>query len=342
MTQSSTPRIGSEEVRPAEFAKLLTYLHSKAISLPVAVTDPADMPPVAPPVDPAEIEAEIDQLPAQQRLHAQRQFTVYFGSQAQLPITVEEITRLRELTFRAFEEGSGQAVDGDQFDATYLHLFVWDADARAIVGGYRLGETDRLLQSYGTEGVYLGSMFEFEDSFYEGPAMLEIGRSFVVPEYQKAHSSLYLLWCGIGRFLVKNPQYRRLYGVVSISRLYDSRTMAAIRDALLEPSPAVRAKSAYEPDLGVQWREYLASNRPMAMRDVSRIVRALEDDERDVPVLIRHYHKLGAQFVSAAVDSNFNNTPGLLLCLNVPSIPDRYLRQYIGEGMSAYLNYQAN
>ncbi|MCZ6659431.1 MAG: GNAT family N-acetyltransferase [Gammaproteobacteria bacterium] len=334
MTQSRT------EERPAEFAKLLTYLQSTAISLPVEVTDPADMPPVAPPVDPREIEAEIDQLPGEQRLHTHRQrLTAYFGSHAQLSATVKEITRLRELTFRAFEEGSGQEVDVDEFDATYLHLFVWDARARLIVGGYRLGQTDRLLESYGTEGVYLGSMFEFEDSFYEGSAMLEIGRSFVVPEYQKAHTSLYMLWCGIGRFLVMNPQYRRLYGVVSMSRLYDSRTMAAIRDALLEPSSEVRAKSAYEPDLGAEWRDYLASNRPMAMRDVSRIVRALEDDQRDVPVLIRHYHKLGARFVSAAVDSNFNNTPGLLLCLDVPSIPAKYLNQYFGEGLAGYLDY---
>ena len=130
---------------------------------------------------------------------------------------------------RAFEEGSGQAVDGDQFDATYLHLFVWDADARAIVGGYRLGETDRLLLSYNLE--------------------------------------------------METTPYSRLYC------------------------------------------GFLTRKRPIPHR---------------------HYHKLGAQFVSAAVDSSFNNTPGLLLCLNVPSIPDRYLRQYIGEGMSAYLNYQAN
>lgn len=307
--------------------------------MPVPVSDPDNLPALAPATEPEQIESEFEQLPQNQCLHKYRQFAVYYGSQAQIPATVHEITRLRELTFRAFQEGSGQAVDTDQFDATYLHLFVWDTQARLIVGGYRMGQTDLLRRTHGREGVYLGMMFEFDSSFYDGTAMLEIGRSFVVPAYQRNHLSLYLLWCGIGRFMIAMPSYRRMYGVVSISRLYDGRTMAAIRDALLEPSAEIHAKFAYEPDLGTEWCEYLALNGPMPMRDVSRIVRALEDDERDVPVLIRHYHKLGARFVSAAVDGNFNNTPGLLLLLDVPAIPEKYLKKYMGEGAQSYLDY---
>ncbi len=328
-----------EDDGAAELLQLLDYLQSTAISLPVAVFDSATIPPVAAAADVSDIEAEIDALPEHQILHTHRQYTVLYGAQKQLPITVAEITRLREYTFRAFEEGSGQAVDTDEFDATYLHLFVWDTKARVIVGGYRLGQTDYLRETFGADGVYLGMMFEFDDEFYQCPPKLEIGRSFVVPEYQKSHSSLYLLWCGIGRYLVQCPQYRSVYGVVSMSRLYDSRTLAAIRDALIEPVEGVTAKSAYEPDLGQQWHEYLKKNRPMAMRDVSRIVLALEDGERDVPVLIRHYHKLGARFVSAAVDGNFNNTPGLLINLDVPAIPLKYMKQYFGPGAQSYLDY---
>lgn len=340
MSQTRITLNGSADDRTAEFAKLLTIIQSAAVSMPKAAADPKSMPPVAAPIDPSRIEAELERLPAQQCLHTYRQFRVFFGSQAQLKATVHEITRLREHTFRAFQEGSGQEVDADEFDASYLHVFVWDTQARKIVGGYRLGQTDLLRDAHGADGVYLGMMFDFDDSFYDGPTMLEIGRSFVAPEYQKLHASLHLLWCGIGRFLVQNPQYRRLYGVVSLSRLYDSRTIAAIRDALLEPSAGVRAKSAYEPDLGAEWRGYLASHQPMAIRDLSAIVRALEDEERDVPVLIRHYHKLGARFVSAAVDGNFNNTPGLLLSLDVPCIPNKYLNLYFGEGAQAYLDYE--
>jgi putative hemolysin len=264
---------------------------------------------------------------------------VYYGTMVQLPQTLREITRLRELTFRDMQEGSGAAVDTDAFDETYLQLFVWDTERSAIVGGYRLGQTDELRAREGNAGIYLGIMFDFDEAFYAGPPMLEIGRSFVTPDYQRSHSSLYLLWCGIGRYLVQNPKYRRVYGVVSMSRLYDSRTIAALRDALLEPEAQITPKAAYAPDLGDQWREYLARNKPLPMRDVSKIVKALEAGQRDVPVLIRHYHKLGAQFLSAAVDGNFNNTPGLLLHLDVPAIPPKYLKQYFGQGMYSYLEF---
>ena len=66
-----------------------------------------------------------------------------------------------------------------------------------------------------------------------------------------------------------------------------------------------------------------------------------EDDKRDVPVLIKHYHKLGARFLEAAVDAKFNNTPGLLLRLDVPAMPERYIRTYLREGAAAYLAWGA-
>ncbi len=299
------------------------------------------MQPIAPPVPTAEIEQEISQLPDDQLLYSFRQCRVYYGSQAQMPRTVAEITRLREYTFREFEEGSGLAVDTDAYDATYAQLFVWDTEARKIVGGYRLGRADLLREQSGPDGVYLSAMFEFDDAFFNHVPKLEIGRSFVTPEFQRNHYSLHLLWCGIGHYLVKHPQYRQVYGVVSMSRLYDARTSAAIRDALVDPLPTVSARAAYELDLGEPWRQFLKDRSSITLREVSTIVKELEQEERDIPVLIRHYHKLGARFVSAAVDASFNNTPGLLLCLDVPKIPQKYIKQYFGDGGAEYLAYQS-
>ena len=335
-------RVQSSENVPHTYADVVRYLKNVRIHLPDAVTSPEDMVDIAPQTDSAVIEDELRGLSDENRLYTYRQFEVFVGSQRELPATIKEIARLREYTFRAFEEGSGKAVDTDDFDSTYLHLFVWDTQNRLIVGGYRLGRTDVLRREYGAEGVYLGAMFDFERSFYDGAPMLEVGRSFVVPEYQRSHSSLHLLWCGIGGYLANNPEYRRLYGVVSMSRLYDGRTIAAMRDALLEPSEKVTAKEAYQPDLGHEWRRYLDRNRPLPIREVSRLVKALELEQRDIPILIRHYHKLGARFVSAAVDRSFNNTPGLLLHIDVPTIPTKYLKRYLREGLNTYLEYGGN
>ncbi|NKB98720.1 MAG: GNAT family N-acetyltransferase [Pseudomonadales bacterium] len=335
----------NEEVQPEDrlqrLDELLPYLRDLQIGLPKAVVENSEMQPIAPEVTKTELHAEIDALPAAQCLMEYKNFIVCYGDAGQLPRTLDQIARLRELTFRAHQEGSGQAEDRDRFDENYLHLFAWDLTEHAIVGAYRLGKTDLLRAEEGNAGVYLAQMFDFADEFYAGPPLLEIGRSFVAPDYQRNTYSLFLLWCGISRYLLHHPKYRQLYGVVSMSRLYDARAMAVMRDVLLEPRPDVRAEDPYEPDLGGEWQEFLEETRPMTMKDLSRIVKALEDEARDIPVLIRHYHKLGARFHAAVVDRNFNNTPGLLLRLNVPAMPRKYLKMYFGEGdlLERYLAY---
>ncbi|MEM7077445.1 MAG: GNAT family N-acyltransferase [Pseudomonadota bacterium] len=323
-----------------ELDDVLQYLRSTHIELPQSVYTEQDSAPLAPAVAPQELAAQLAALPAGNLMHTYRQFSIYALRQHEAPQVLDEVTRLRELTFRAYQEGSGLARDTDRWDADYVHLVAWDNDAQKILGGYRLGRTDELRATGDPQAVYLATMFDFSEVFYDGAPILEIGRSFVVPEYQKNHVSLHLLWCGIGRYLTANPRYRSVYGVVSMSRLYDPRTMAAIRDALVEPLQTVEAKAVYDADLGDLWHAYLNAQQPLAMQQVSKIVRAMEADERDVPVLIRHYHKLGARFVSAAVDGSFNNTPGLLLCLDVPQIPQKYLKQYLGERLPTYLDYQ--
>ncbi len=336
------PEVGKDEIDNAVtgFAEILPELLDVRLSLPKAVAEPGEMQPIAPAAPESAVLAEIAALPSERLLMEYKQYRVYYAEPEEIPVILGEIARLRELTFREYQEGSGQSQDRDEYDLTYQHLFAWDTEANAMVGAYRLGKTDVLLKQSGKSGVYLAQMFEFDDEFFAGPLMLEIGRSFVVPAYQRSHHSLYLLWCGISRFLIKHPMYRQLYGVVSMSRIYDVRAMAVMRDVLLDPRDDVRAGAPYEPDLGSSWQNYLDERRPLTMKDLSKMVRLLEGDERDVPVLIRHYHKLGATFHAAAVDENFNNTPGLLLRLHAPSIPPKYMKTYFGEGWEDYVAYQ--
>src|SRR5262249_6694746 len=123
-------------------------------------------------------------------------------------------------TFREVDEGTGRSIDLDQFDRTYVHLFVFDRRDQAVVGAYRLGPTDELL-SRGPRGLYTSTLFHMQPELFHqmGPA-LEMGRSFVCPRYQKSASGLFMLWRGIGQFVAQRPQYRILFGPVSISRAY--------------------------------------------------------------------------------------------------------------------------
>ena len=99
--------------------------------------------------------SEIANLASDQLLLENKGYSVYFCYQSQAPSIVREIARLREIVFRMHNEGSGQALDTDRFDATYTHLFIVDNQAQKIVGAYRMGLSDKLLESEGPDGLYL-------------------------------------------------------------------------------------------------------------------------------------------------------------------------------------------
>ena len=130
---------------------------------------------------------------------------------------LREIGRLRELAFRRVGEGTGARRDLDRHDLIYRHLVLWDDEALAIAGAYRLGEAGPILREHGIEGLYSASLFEFAA---EARALLsssvELGRSFVPPAYQGSRS-LDLLWQGIGAYLKARPGVTHLFGPVSLS-----------------------------------------------------------------------------------------------------------------------------
>lgn len=143
---------------------------------------------------------------------------------------MREIGRLREIAFRAVGEGSNCRRDIDQYDTQYFHLILWDADDLEIAGAYRFGEAKKLLARSGTDGLYSATLFNYTDAmqpyFEQG---LELGRSFVQPRYWGKRSLDYL-WYGIGAFLQRHPNYRYLFGPVSMSDTYPK----AAKDLLVQ------------------------------------------------------------------------------------------------------------
>ncbi len=179
--------------------------------------------PIAPPEPSAWFNAEIATLPAEALLCSCGEFQVYAADAVQIPHLLREIGRQREISFRQVGEGTGTALDLDRFDQYYQHLFLWNREKCELVGAYRLGKTDVIVRQYGIGGLYTSTLFRYDASLLEhtGP-MLELGRSFIRPEYQRSHSALYLLWRGIGLCVVRNPRYRFLFGAVSISDEYST------------------------------------------------------------------------------------------------------------------------
>lgn len=322
----------------ADLARCLSITCSKSWYQAWPETDSAQFKPLATAICAEEILAQIANLPAEQHLVAYKEFDVYYGFQAQIPAVVQEIARLREWVFRAHNEGSGEPQDTDKFDATYTQLFIVNREEGRIIGAYRMGQTDKLLADSGVDGLYLSQMFEFAPDFCNRQApCLEMGRSFLIPEYQRSYYGLYLLWRGIGAFASKFPQYRRLYGTVSLSKLYDKRSISLMEKALVTPLTSVKARTPWDkplhPDLAQFAQQYSLQEH------LSAFLKTLEPDAKDVPVLVKHYKKLGAQFYCLGLDDNFAGTPGLLLCVDLLKMPDKAGRQYLADGWDAFKAY---
>jgi len=157
------------------------------------------------------------------------------------PNTIQEIGRLRELTFRAAGGGTGEAVDIDENDTcedAYDQLITWDPEEEEIVAGYRLIRGgDVSLNEHGIHNLSTSHYFHFSEKFKTEylPYTIELGRSFVQPKFQpgkdnrKGLFSLDNLWDGLGAIVVLNPDIKYLFGKVTMYPHYNKEA----RDLLL-------------------------------------------------------------------------------------------------------------
>lgn len=304
---------------------------------------PSDRPrPIIDALPAAVVSAEVEALPAEQCLSANGALRVLFGNATQLPNVLREIGRLRESTFRLVGEGTGRESDLDRFDPHYLHLFVWNAEARQIVGAYRMGQTDVLLPRFGADGLYTSTLFCYRRRLLDQltPA-LELGRSFVVPEYQRDYSPLLLLWKGIGRFVALHPRYRRLFGAVSISDDFQTMTKQLLMAflsvhrfdaesaALVQPRNPPKVQSFRDAD-----ERHLAT-LVSDLADVEELVGEIESQRRGVPILLRQYLKLNAKLLGFNIDPEFGDVLDGLVLVDLTTVEPAILNRYMGKDAAA-------
>jgi putative hemolysin len=311
--------------------------------------NPPMMPPdpIIAPVPPEVLAQEIAGLPPECNLIAAGDLEVYIAESQHIPHCMREIGRLRETTFRAVGEGTGNELDLDEFDQYYLHLFMWNKTRLEIVGSYRLGLTDKILAEKGIKGLYTRTLFKFDEKLMECiPPAIEMGRSFVRAEYQKAYTSLFLLWKGISAFIGRNPHYRVLFGPVSITNEYReaSRCMilASMRQTCMadELTHLVKPKFPPKPPRRSEWclKEYMEY-----LNDIDQVagyVAEIEPDGKDIPVLLRQYLKLGGKLLSFNVDPDFSSVVDGLIIVDLSQSSPKTIRRYMGSDVAeAYFKY---
>lgn len=292
---------------------------------------------------------EIASLAADACLGRQGGLAVYVAEAAQVPSVMREIGRMREITFRAAGEGSGLALDLDEYDQYYKHLFIWDTAKQQLVGAYRFGETEPIIRSRGVRGLYTSTCFKFSRAFFEklGPA-LELGRSFVREEYQRQYAPLLMLWKGLATYVRQHPHTPVLFGAVSMSAEYNR----ASRELLVRYFKRVNKKRGDELSTMVKPRApfRVSRLRNWEMRSIVHMlndvdalnapISDIEGDGKDLPILLKQYLKLGGSILAFNVDKNFSNVLDGLIKVDLRNSRREVLARYMtGQGVDEFLRF---
>ncbi|WP_034632151.1 GNAT family N-acyltransferase [Maridesulfovibrio bastinii] len=302
--------------------------------------------PVSESVRPDQVVSEFESLRPEAKIAESGDFQIWEVHASECPYILRELGRLREKTFRTVGEGTGAQVDIDRFDNTFVHLVLWNSAAKEIAGAYRLGRTDDILEKFGLRGVYSNSFFRFDKEFFDKvtPA-IELGRSFIRPRYQKNYASLMMLWKGIAGYISKNPKYRYLFGCVSISAEYSRISREIIAESLLSHRGRADLTDMISPARPLKlkkmkyWKSTIASDVFSNPADMDMVVQDVEGGA-GIPVLLRHYLKVGGRLVGFNVDPDFNNSLDGLIVVDLLETSKRSLAKFMGrENAAAFLRY---
>ena len=321
-----------------EHLRLRTYaLACDAPAAPERSPDRAAVVPVAAPVAPELLSRDMATLDPARCLAASPDLEVWHAAASEVPWVMQEIGRLREATFRGVGEGTGRERDIDLYDSYYQHLILWNRRTQEVIGGYRIGHADRIGARYGLRGLYTSTLFQYHKQLLPslGPA-LELGRSFVRVEYQRSFAPLLLLWKGIAAYLLRHPEYRTLFGPVSISNDYSPAARALMTGCLranyrdVARARLVRARHPLPKGGGVR----LVQREAAELRSLDALesaVLAVEADQKGVPVLLRQYLKLGARVLAFNVDPAFGNSTDVLVAVDLLQTDPKVLAKYMGR-----------
>ncbi len=272
-----------------------------------------------------------------------------------IPESMHEVGRLRELSFRAIGEGSGNAIDVDRFDADYTQLILVDTSTDEICGGYRLGPSRELLalgtqdgsgSLAGPDRFYTRECYNYTQTFLDELGdCIELGRSWVRVERQREVLPLHMLWRGIGEYLRTHPEYTTLFGPVSISDEYATASKLLLqrflevnrRESRLAPlvrprhPPATRAGPAWRHrrDWATEWIDRVLPTA-RTVEELDRLVESVEESGRRMPPLVRHYLRLNARFLAVSVDPDFGNSLDALMVVDIADVDLRIRERYLG------------
>jgi len=277
---------------------------------------------------------------------------IYIITHHNSPNTMQEIGRLRELTFRHAGGGTGKSTDIDDYDTAeipFQQLIVWDPDRREILGGYRYILCSNVPKD--KDGNVLSPtsrLFAFSKEFNEKflPRTIELGRSFVQPDYQsskagaKALFALDNLWDGLGALTINHPEMEYFFGKVTMYQHYNSEARDLIlhffdtyfhdKDNLVVPRPEHTLKSEKESYQGI----FDTDDYNECYKELSKRVRELGEN---IPPLVNAYMNLSPSMrtFGTVINDHFGNVEETGIIITIKDIYqgkiDRHVSSYLEE-----------
>lgn len=330
-----------------EFLRRKTYMLSNSYEqresllkkVPTSLKIPKSPKAIITPIDKGIISEEIESIRQKDcRLFTSKNYEIFLAAAPDIPNILQELGRLREITFRAVGEGTNNPIDLDQFDEFYHHLFLWDDDAKEVVGAYRMGLGSEIFSKYGIDGFYLQDLFRFEPELYKMMSeSIEMGRAFIVKEYQQKPMPLFLLWKGIVHTTLRHPEHKYLIGGVSISNQFSSFSKSLMIEFMKshywDPFVAqyVRPKKEFKVQLKDADKDFVFDETEADLNKFDRIIDEVEPGNLRLPVLIKKYIKQNAKVVAFNVDPLFNNSVDGLMYIRIADLPESTVKPVMEE-----------
>lgn len=291
------------------------------------------------PVDKELLIREIEDLRGYDcRLLESKNYEVFLVSADKIPNTLKEIGRLREITFREVGEGTNEAIDLDKFDRYYHHMFLWDNNTKVIAGAYRMGLGAKIFATYGIDGFYLQDLFRFDHELHKMMSeSIEMGRAFIVKEYQQKPMPLFLLWKGIVHTTLRFPEHKYLIGGVSISNQFSnfskSLMIEFMKSHYYDPYIAqyIRPKKEFKVQLNDADKDFAFDEAKADLNKFDKLIDEVEPGNLRLPVLIKKYIKQNAKVIAFNVDPLFNNAVDGLMYIKIADLPESTVRPVMEE-----------
>lgn len=329
----------------AEFLRKKTYMlanpfeKSNPLLSPPSLKIPKSPKQIVTPASKEKMLAEIITLRnTDSRFFQSKNYEVFFTEASKIPNILHEIGRLREITFREIGEGTNKSIDLDKYDAYYHHLFLWDADTNQLAGAYRMGLGSEIYPKHGIEGFYLTELFRFDSELDDMMKnSIEMGRAFIIKEYQQKPMPLFLLWRGIIHTTLRYPEHKFLLGGVSISNQFSnfskSLMIEFMKSNYYDPYVAqyVRPKKEYKVKLKDADKDFIFDEAESDLNKFDKIIDELEPGSLRLPVLIKKYIKQNARLVAFNVDPLFNNAIDGLMYIRISDIPESTMKPVMEE-----------